>query len=325
MPDSFFLTLVTVVEGHAPDLRERVARLTEVAARCATDFEIVVVDNASQDASAEILRSLAESEGSPNLQVYVLTDRVDVDTALFVGVERAIGDYVATVDLDLDDPAMIESMVRAAHEGHDVVFVTNERAPEVSLVYRAASAVYHRLYRAIHGLDLRGRAPRFRLMSRQVVNYVLQFDSPSLLMRHLPLAAGYRKAHLGYRSAFAPVVRRSLRESVDASTHALFATGSAPMRLATALCMFGALANIVYSVYVVAIFLFKEDVAQGWVTLSLQQSGMFFLVSLVLLILSEYVLQVTRSSAKRPMYSVGREHTSPVVTRKQRLNVEDQA
>ena len=59
------------------------------------------------------------------------------------------------------------------------------------------------------------------------------------------------------------------------------------MRLVTSLSLFGAIANVVYSIYVVSIGFFKTDVAPGWISLSLQQSGMFFLISLVLLVLGE--------------------------------------
>jgi hypothetical protein len=77
-----------------------------------------------------------------------------------------------------------------------------------------------------------------------------------------------------------------------------------------------------YSLYVIAIALFKEEVSPGWVTLSLQQSGMFFLLSLVLLVLGEYVLYMAKLAANAPSYFVADEFASAQVTRQKRLNVE---
>ena len=68
------------------------------------------------------------------------------------------------------------------------------------------------------------------------------------------------------------------------------------MRLVTSLSLFGALANLGYSIYVVAIGFLKTDVAPGWISLSLQQSGMFFLISLVFLVLGKYILQMVSLS-----------------------------
>jgi hypothetical protein len=95
------------------------------------------------------------------------------------------------------------------------------------------------------------------------------------------------------------------------------------MRFVTAFSLFGALANFFYSFYVIAIALLKEDVAPGWVTLSLQLSGMFLLISLVLWILGEYILQLASLSNEGPKYHVAQEFTSAIMTRRQKLNVDN--
>jgi hypothetical protein len=69
----------------------------------------------------------------------------------------------------------------------------------------------------------------------------------------------------------------------------------------------------------------RADVAPGWVTLSLQQSGMFFLLSLVMWVLGEYILQMARLSNEGPSYHIAHELTSAVMTRKNKLNVDDAA
>ena len=67
---------------------------------------------------------------------------------------------------------------------------------------------------------------------------------------------------------------------------------------------------------------FNEDIAPGWASLSLQQSAMFFLISIVLLVLSEYVLEISRKANSGPEYYIADELTSVKLTRKERLNVE---
>ena len=95
------------------------------------------------------------------------------------------------------------------------------------------------------------------------------------------------------------------------------------MRVVTSLSLFGAVANVIYSVYVIAIGLVRANVAPGWVSLSLQQSGMFFLISLVLLVLGEYILNMASLSNEGPLYHVGQEFTSARMTRREKLNIED--
>ena len=57
--------------------------------------------------------------------------------------------------------------------------------------------------------------------------------------------------------------------------------------------------------------------------MSLQQSGMFFLISLVLLVLGEYILHMASLSNEGPLYHVGQEFTSARMTRREKLNIED--
>ncbi|MNG14536.1 hypothetical protein D3C84_982990 [compost metagenome] len=78
-----------------------------------------------------------------------------------------------------------------------------------------------------------------------------------------------------------------------------------------------------YCVYVLAVGILKTDVAPGWISFSLQQSGMFFLISLVLLVLGEYILNMASLSNEGPLYHVGQEFTSARMTRLEKLNIEE--
>ena len=95
------------------------------------------------------------------------------------------------------------------------------------------------------------------------------------------------------------------------------------MRLVTFLSLFGAVANLVYSFYVVAVALVLDNVAPGWVSISLQMSGMFFLISLVLLVLGEYMLNMASLYNEDPDYQISQEFTSALTSRASKLNIEE--
>jgi hypothetical protein len=141
--------------------------------------------------------------------------------------------------------------------------------------------------------------------------------------RHLPGTGGFARVNLNYSAAPKLTHTKRLGESIDRGMRLLVSTTRAPMRLVTSLSLFGAVANLVYSVYVVAIGFLKTDVAPGWISLSLQQSGMFFLISLVLLVLGEYILHMVSLSNEGPLYHVGQEFTSARMTRREKLNIEE--
>jgi hypothetical protein len=113
-----------------------------------------------------------------------------------------------------------------------------------------------------------------------------------------------------------------LVDGFDRGIQILVSTSRAPLRAVTTLSLFGAVANVLYAVYVLVIGFFKQDVEPGWVSVSLQQSGMFFLISLVLLVLGEYILHMAALSNEAPEYHLAQEFTSARISRRERLNVE---
>lgn len=317
-----FLSVVFVVRNQSAQLEAILQAAAERIAPLVSDYELIVVDNASDDHSVALLKRLTRQDALPNLQVYALTKEVDGDTGFWVGVENALGDFVAVLDPLMDDISFVPDMLEKAVTGADVVFAENLQKPRQSLAYRAAFLAFNTLYRYFNGVDLAREAPQYRVLSKAVANFILQHPQPALAYRHLPATGGFSRVKLQYSAA--PRTRRSKRlgESIDRGMRLLVSTTRAPIRMVTTVSLFGAVANLVYSGYVVAIALFKEDVAPGWTSMSLQQSGMFFLISLVLLVLGEYILQMASLSSEGPPYHVAQEFTSERITRRDRLNVE---
>lgn len=318
-----FLSVVMVVRNQSGYIESTLAEAVETLSSQVSDFELIVVDNASEDDSVSVLKKLTGEQGLPNVQVYALTKAVDADTASWVGLENALGDFVAVVDPFSDDIGFLSEMLDKALEGADVVFANNRRKLAQGFAYRAAYSVFNRLYQWFNGIHLANEAPQYRVLSKRVVNFILQHPQPAMTNRHLPATGGFARANLDYSASPKLVQSKRLSDSIDRGMRMLVSTTRAPMRLVTSLSLFGAVANLIYSLYVLAIGFFKSDVAPGWVSLSLQQSGMFFLISLVLLVLGEYILHMASLSNEGPLYHVGQEFTSARMTRREKLNIED--
>jgi len=317
-----FLSVVVVVRNQSNDLPSIRTETADAINTLVSDYELIIVDNASEDDSVASLKKLTAEGGEPNLQVYALTKEVDADTASWVGLENALGDFVAVIDPLTDDIHFLPEMLDKAVRGADVVFASNEQRPPQSLAYQVAYVVFNMLYEWFNGIHLAKEAPQYRVLSKRVVNFILQHPQPSMTYRHLPATGGFARVNLSYSSM--PRINRTKRlgESIDRGMRLLVSATRAPMRLVTTLSLFGAAANLLYSSYVVAVAFLKIDVAPGWVSLSLQQSGMFFLISMVLLVLGEYILNMVSLQNEGPPYHVGQEFTSARMTRREKLNIE---
>lgn len=318
-----FLSVVFVVRNQSNNIAELLSDAATAVSTIVDNYELIVIDNASVDDSILKLKSITGENGLPNVQVYALTKEVDADTASWVGLENALGDYIAVIDPLTDDVGFLPEMLSKAVNGVDVVFASNMQKPRQSLAYRGASAVFNSLYKWFNDIRLVEEAPQYRVLSKKVVNFILQHSQPAMTYRHLPATGGFARIKLNYSAKPKVSDRKKLKTSIDRGIRLLVFTTRSPMRLVTLLSLFGAVSNLLYSIYVVVIGLVKEDIAPGWISMSLQQSGMFFLISLVLLVLGEYILNMVTFSNEGPPYHVAQEFTSARMTQREKLNIEE--
>ncbi|CAI8985947.1 Undecaprenyl-phosphate 4-deoxy-4-formamido-L-arabinose transferase [Pseudomonas chlororaphis] len=318
-----FLSVVYIVRNQSGQLESILRNAEAHLSSLVSDYELIIVDNASDDDSVGVLKNLTSQAGLPNLQVYALTKEVNTDTASWVGLENSLGDFVAVIDPLTEDIAFLPEMLEKALCGADVVFANNLQKNRQSYAYRTAYATFNSLYKSFNGIHLAKEAPQYRLLSKRVINFILQHPQPAVAYRHLPATAGFTRVNMEYSSKPLAEHTKKLGESIDRGMRLLVSTTQAPMRLVTSLSLFGAAANLVYSLYVVIVGLFKTDVAPGWVSMSLQHSGMFFLTSLVLLVLGEYILHMASLTNEGPTYHVAQEFTSARMTRREKLNIEE--
>jgi glycosyltransferase involved in cell wall biosynthesis len=321
MPHEIFLSIILVADNLGEELEATLKVASDIATGCVTDHEIVVIDNGSSDGSVDRLRALCGEDGLPNLQVYRLAKRVEIELAAWAGVENALGDYVAIVDPSQDDIRALPDLLSASMEGADVVFGVNRKPARKSPVYGFLRGVFGVAVGRLLGIDLDREMPVFRVLSRAVVNYMVEHQASGLAYSWLPATSGFRKSTVSYETQARPR-QSSLVEDIDRGVRILVSSTLGPMRAVTLLCLFGAVINVVYSGYVVAVAILKTEVAPGWVTISLQQSGMFFLFSLVLFVLGEYVIHMAKMAANAPSYFVTDEFGSARITRMERLNLE---
>jgi glycosyltransferase involved in cell wall biosynthesis len=318
-----FLSVVITVRNQEGRIEKILLDIAASISPLVSDYEIIVIDNVSNDESVAVLKKLTREDGIPNLQVYALTKEVDADTASWVGLENALGDFVAVIDPLSDDIGFLPQMLDKAVSGADVVFANNEQKSARSIAYRGAYAIFNRLYKWFNGICLADEAPQYRILSKKVVSFILQHPQPAITYRHLPATGGFARVNLNYSAAPKITHTKRLGESIDRGMRLLVSTTRVPMRLVTLLSLFGAVANLIYSVYVVAVGFLKTDIAPGWMSLSLQQSGMFFLISLVLFVLGEYILHAASLSNEGPLYHIGQEFTSARMIRREKLNIEE--
>src|SRR2546423_11661124 len=125
------LSVVVPLRDEEATVRELCRRVD--AALAGVPFELILVDDASADGTAELLDELADAD--PRLRVLHLSRNFGHQAALTAGLEHARGEAVAMLDGDLQDPPeLLPQMLAHWRSGSDVVSaVRTERGGESRL------------------------------------------------------------------------------------------------------------------------------------------------------------------------------------------------
>jgi polyisoprenyl-phosphate glycosyltransferase len=319
LKSSVFVSVVISVHDRANKISNEILSVSNAIKDLVEDYEIIIVDNGSQDSTFKVLSSLTRDNGLANLQVFSLLENVNSDAALWAGIENSIGDLVLTLDPEVHDIDLLESMLALFEDGKEIVFASAKREKHFfNYIYN----FWSRLIIAFTGVDIKKDNSTFRVMSRSVVNYISKCPQPVQFFRYLVYKSGFSIGRLSYNKLKSKKTGSSLFDRLDKGLRLMTFSSKKSMRVVNMVSLLAAFANVIYSFYVLGIVFFKENVAEGWATLSLQQSGMFFVISMVLFFIGEYLLAALNSLNALPDFNIVREATSDIIKHKQTLNVD---
>jgi dolichol-phosphate mannosyltransferase len=296
-----------ILDPFVEELLACLARLTAVAR-----YEIVLVDDGSNDGSAEKLDALCARHPEV-IQVVHLARNFGHVAAVAAGLDHAAGDAVILMDADLqDDPAAFAGMVEKWREGYAVVYAVRTSRQE-SLPRRAAFRAFYRLVRLLSDTPIPLDAGNFSLMDRRVVDVIRTLPERN---RYLP---GLR-AWAGFRQFGLPVPRRPRRRGASRvglrglwklSMNAVFSFSYVPLSVFR---LIGA-ASIGLSVLVMGFVLYHKLFtglalpawASQMVTISFFGGINIFGIG----ILGEYVARIYDELKGRPLYIVAARSREP--------------
>lgn len=313
-----FVSCVVLCRGDAAQLEPFVRKLSTILLGFAADHEIVLVNDASDPEMRGALERIIDQ--LPYIRLLQLTQRKGDHVAATAGLGSALGDYVCVLDSDNDPPELVPEAVRTAMQGADVVFGADGNQSGRRAFSRLLERSFTRYAKRYLKVDVASGMGSFRCLNRYAVNALTRLAQPHRYYRIWGDYVGLRTVRMFYRGR-GRRKGKTLLASIDEALDISVSTSPHPLRVLSALALLFALANVVYIVYVLAIFLVKPDVATGWTTLSLQISGVSLIVIVLLAAMGEYLGRLLERASPNPAFWVLEERTSKRFAAEARVNV----
>ena len=282
-----------------------VERLRPLLDGLGTSYEVLAVDDGSRDGTPVLLQRYRHTW--PQLRLLRLRANAGHQAAISAGLAHARGDFVATLDADLQDPPEViaEMLAVARRDGVDVVYGVRADRSTDSAFKRGSARAFYRLIRRVSGTTAPADAGDFRLMSRATVAAVNSLPEHHRVLRFVVPALGFPSSEVRYRretraagSSKYPLARM-IRLSVDSLTG--FST--APLRLATWFGIGGGIAAFGLLVYALIAQLSGRTVA-GWTSTVVAVAAVGAVQLLCVGLLGEYIGRMYTMMQGRPSYFV---------------------
>lgn len=299
------ISVVAPVYNEVDILPELQRRMAEVMGSLELEWELILVDDGSDDGSADAIMELAERD--PNVRGLLFARNFGHQLAVTAGLDYSRGQAVVIIDADLQDPPeVIPDLVEKWREGYEVVYAVREEREGESWFKKGTASLFYRIIHAITDVEIPLDTGDFRLIDRKVVDALRVMRERHRFLRGMAAWVGYRQVGVPYRrqKRFAGETKYSIEKMVRFALTAVTSFSYFPLQLATYIGFVSAGVSALAIPIVIALRLMGSQAFFGQATtlLAVLFLGGVQLISLG--ILGEYVGRLYDEAKGRPLYII---------------------
>ncbi|MBR2294174.1 MAG: glycosyltransferase family 2 protein [Clostridiales bacterium] len=287
--------------------------LTDVRTQLSTyDFEFIFINDGSRDKTTEVIKGLAEKD--PDVKYTIFSRNFGKESAMYAGLVKSKGDYVAIMDADMQDPpALIPEMVRSLENDEaDIVAarrVTREGEPKIRSFF---ARKFYKLINKMCEVEIADGARDFRLMRRSVVDAIISVSETQRFSKGIFAWVGFRTKWIEHKNVerVAGETKWSFWKLFKYAVDGIVSFTVAPLRLATYAGFTSALAGFIYLIYyfIRAIILRIYNEVPGYPSLLCFILFIGGLILMALGVLGEYIGRTFIEVKRRPIYITAEEN-----------------
>ena len=270
--------------------------------------EILYIDDGSRDNTAAEVKKLREAD--QRVRLISFSRNFGKEAGMYAGLEKSRGDYVVMMDVDLQDPpSLLPEMYSYIEQGYDSVAtrrVSRKGEPPIRSLF---ARMFYRLMKHISRTEIMDGARDYRLMTRQMVDAILQMQEYNRFTKGIYGWVGFRTKWLEYEN-----VERAKGETkwnfwklLIYSLEGITAFSTVPLSIASVMGVLFCILALILIVFIVVRTSIFGDPVSGWPSLvciiSLISGVQLFCMGIIGQYLAKTYLEVKR----RPIYIVREE------------------
>ena len=269
------------------------------------NFEIIVVDDGSNDQTLNTIKNLREIYSE--VKFLSFSRNFGHQNALRAGIEHAIGDCIITMDADLQHPPeLILEMIELWQKGNQIVYTVRDDEENGAGFKKLTSALFYSMQNKLSDVKIQKGAADFRLIDRSVADLVKSSSEHDLFLRGFFSWVGFKQHKLTYKpnKRAGGETKYSFKKMFNLALSGITSFSVRPLRLSIVLGLICSLFAFSYLLYVVLVYFFTDQAVSGWASVIASVLLIGGIQLMVLGIIGEYLGKMFIQTKQRPPYLI---------------------
>lgn len=277
------------------------------------DYELLFIDNASEDKTVEVLKTFASED--KRIKLIVNSRNFGAIRSSMYALKEAQGDAVISIVADLQDPPeMIADFIRQWEAGSEIVLAIKKSSKENKMMFKVRD-LYYRLLERLSEVPIFKNFTGFGLYDKKVMDSIRAMDDPYPFFRGMIAEVGYTVTKIPYDQPIRlhGITKNNFYTLYDIGILGIINNSKIPLRIATFISIFiGSISFFVGLGYLVVKLIYWDEMSLGIAPLLIGASFAFSILLFFIGILGEYIGMIYTQVLNRPL-----------IFEKERINFED--
>lgn len=297
------LSVVVSVYNEEQALEEFYQETSRIVNTLDWDYELIFVNDGSQDNSLSILEKLSLQD--ERVKVINFSRNFGHEAAMIAGLDYSRGDGMVCMDADLQHPPeCLFDIVRCFEDGYQVINMVRTKNKDAGLIKNITSSAFYHLINAISDVHFEPNASDFFAVDRKVTQVLKDsYREKVRFLRGYVQNVGFRKTTLTYeaRPRIAGESKYSLKKLFVFSINTILCFSNMPLKLGIYTGMFSAFLGMAVMIYTLFT---RSGAPSGYATIVVLLCFMFAMLFIIVGIIGEYIAILFTELKDRPVYIV---------------------
>lgn len=282
--------------------------ITKIAEEMKNNFEFIFINDGSKDKTIEVIKEYSKKD--KRVKYIHFSRNFGKEAAMLAGLKLSTGDYVAIMDADLQDPpSLLPQMLNILEDpnnDYDCVGtrrVTRKGEPPIRSLF---ARMFYKIINKMSKIEMVDGARDYRLMSRQMVDSILELGEYNRYSKGLFQFVGYNTKWLEYENVerVAGETKWSFWKLFLYAIEGIVAFSTAPLAISSIAGIIFCIISFIMIIIIIAKTIIFGDPTAGWPSLV---CIIFFVSGIQLFclgIIGQYLSKTYLETKKRPIYII---------------------